>query len=243
VDALMPDSETVRPALDDAYWFAYSKELVDKAITSRNEQAARLQNLVVWLWGIYTASAAVGLTLGKAHFGPLTTAFIALPSLLLIVAYVFAVGAQTPIDVEFDVQSATKIKNAYTESVNRKKKFLGRAHLLSFVAGIFVGIALIVASFAKQAPSPEFAAQTKASLLTVWGRGIDCKDTIAIRLLPKDPSLEKPMTKNVLCAANGEFVTEFELKPGSEWKGALVEVKWADPKDKNISHAVTREIQ
>ncbi len=236
----MADPEPVHPALDDAYWFAYSKELVEKAITSRNEQAARLQNLVVWFWGIYTAGAAVGLTLGKANFGLIQTAVIALPSFLLILAYWFAVRAQTPIDVEFESQSPTKIIEAYKLSVNEKKKLLRTANILSLVAGLFVAIALAVASLAKQAPSPEFSAQTKGSLLTVWGRGIDCKDTIAISLLPKDASSAKPMPKIVLCAANGEFSTQFE--PGSEWKGALVEIKWTDPKDKDVSHAVTREI-
>jgi hypothetical protein len=240
----MCDSGIDPQTLDEKYWFNYSRtELVGKAINSRNEQAARLQNVVVWLWGIYTASATVGLTLGKTNFGPKTTGVIACPSFLLIIAYLCAVRAQTPVDVQFEAKSPTAIKEAYTKTVKRKRQLLAWAHGLSFLAGIFVGIALIVASFAKQAPSPEFAAQTKASLLTVWGRGIDCKDTIAIRLLPKDPSLEKPMTKNVLCAANGEFVTEFELKPGSEWKGALVEIRWTDPKDKNVSHAMLRAIE
>ncbi len=238
----MADPEPVHP-IDDAYWFAYSKELVERAITSRNEQAARLQNMVVWFWGIYTASAAVGLTLGKANFGVIKTVVIALPSLLLIVAYGFAVRAQTPIDVQFESQSATKITDAYRESVKRKKALLGLAHLLSFIAGLFVGVALLVASLTKQAPSPEFAAQTKGSLVTVWGRGIDCKDTIGISLLPKDSGSAKPLTKIVLCAANGEFGTQFDLEPGSQWKGALVEIKWTDPKDKNVSYAMTREIQ
>jgi hypothetical protein len=242
--ALMGDPGMVpSPAVDDVFWFAYSTELIKNAITSRNEQAARLQNLVVWLWGIYTASATVGLTLGKAHFGCITTGVIACPSFVLIIAYLCAVRAQAPVDVQFEAKSPQAIEAAYTKTVNRKKLLLGSAHVLSFVAGICVGIALIAASFAKQAPSPEFAAQTKASLLTVWGRGIDCKYTIAIRLLPKDPSLEKPMTKNVLCTANGEFVTEFELKPGSEWKGALVEINWTDPKDKNVNHTMTRAVE
>jgi hypothetical protein len=238
----MADPELVHP-IDDAYWFAYSRELVAKAITSRNEQAARLQNMVVWLWGIYTASAAVGLTLGKANFGLIKTVVIALPSLLLIVAYGFAVRAQTPIDVQFESQSATKIIDAYRESVNRKKALLGMAHLLSFIAGIFVGITLLVTSLTKQAPSPEFAAQTKGPLVTVWGRGIDCKDTIEISLLTKDSGSAKPLTNIVLCAPNGEFSTQFNSEPGSRSKGARIEIKWTDPKDKNVSYALTREIQ
>src|SRR5437762_13700390 len=107
----MLDPITVQPVVDDAYWFAYSKELVEKAITSRNEQAARFQSLVGWLWGIYTASAALGLTLGKANLPTCVKVVIALPSLFLIFAYWMAVEAQTPADVEFDPRSPTQIRD------------------------------------------------------------------------------------------------------------------------------------
>jgi hypothetical protein len=243
----MGDPGIVPPTLDDKYWFNYSKELVDKAIASRNEQAARFVTLVGWLWTIYTASAAVGLTLGKENLTLGPKLFIALPSFILIIAYWLAVRAQTPPNIEFDPQSPQQIRTAYANGVRQKKNLLGWAHFSSLVGGIAVGVALITASVCKPAEKPmarsEFNAEKKGALLTAWGRGIDCKDTIAIRLLSKDSGSAKPLTKIVLCAANGEFGTQFDLEPGSQWKGALVEIKWTDPKDKNVSYAMTREIQ
>jgi hypothetical protein len=146
----MADPGTISPAIDDAYWFAYSKEIVERALASRNEQAAKFQNLIAWLWAIYTAGAAVGLNLGKANYSIWITVLIALPSLILIVAYWFAVQAQAPVDTEFDPRSPTEIKDAYVQAVIQKKKQLRWAQGWSIAGGVFVAIALGVASFERQ---------------------------------------------------------------------------------------------
>src|SRR5690242_3503646 len=138
----MPDPGTVSPALDDAYWFTYSKDIVEKAVTSRNEQAARFQTFIVWLWGIYTASAAVGLTLGSKNFPWYSTVLIALPSVILILAYWSTVYAQTPPYVGFDPRSPTEIMAAYDEGVRQKEKLLRKTKRWSLAAALAIGVAL-----------------------------------------------------------------------------------------------------
>jgi hypothetical protein len=245
----MADSEPVRPALDDAYWFAQSKQMVERAISSRNEQAGKFATWLGWLWTIYTAGTTVGLTLGKTKYSFGATLLIASPSLILIIAYWQAVQAQTPTHTDFDLRSPTEIQEAYNRSVKQKEELLKLARRWSFAAAFAIGIAMVAASWAKpvekpmekQAASPELAAQRKGSLLTVWGRGVAC-DTFITVDVSKSSGSPAPIEKIIPCSHNGEFGTEFELKPESEWKGTVVEIKWTDPKDKDVSHAVTREI-
>lgn len=147
----MPDTpEPIKPAIDDQYWFDYSKKRIDSASSSRNDAAAKLQTLIVWLWGIYTAGAAVGMSLAKASYHFLTIVIIALPSLLLIAAYWIAMWVQMPISAAFDPRIPEDIKSAYLEDVNSKSWRLHIAIFLSFLAALLVALALIVASFTKQ---------------------------------------------------------------------------------------------
>jgi len=245
----MPDPGTVSPALDDAYWFTYSKDIVEKAVTSRNEQAGRFQTFIVWLWGIYTASAAVGLTLGSKNFPWYSTVLIALPSVILILAYWSTVYAQTPPYVGFDPRSPTEIMAAYDLGVREKEKLLLKTKRWSLAAALAIGVALVAASLAKptekptakQLTAPEFNSEKKEAFLSVWGRGIECKNVIAISVFPKDSASTEPIKNIVPCAASGEFRTEFKLKSESEWKSGLAKIEWTD--SKGVSHTMAREIK
>jgi len=231
----MADPQTISPAIDDAYWFAYSKEIIEKSLGSRNDQAAKLQNLIAWLWGIYTASAAVGLSLGKANYSILTTVLIAFPSLILILAYWSAVDAQSPVDVEFDPRSPTEIKQAYIHAVDQKKKQLTRARRWSIAAGLFVAIALFAGSFGKQSVSPEFGAVKKGSWVTVWGRGIAC-EVVTISISANDSESANIIKTNVPCSTRGDFATQLEVK--SQAKGLVAKIEWTDPK--KVNHTMAR---
>jgi hypothetical protein len=234
----MADPQTISPAIDDSYWFSYSKEIVGNYLGSRNDQAAKLQNLIVWLWGIYTASAAVGLSLGKANYSILTTALIAFPSLILIFAYWSAVDAQSPIDVEFDPRSPTEIKQAYIHAVDQKKKQLTKARCWSIAAGIFVSIALLAASFGKQSVSPEFGAVKRGSWVTVWGRGIAC-EVVSINISASDSESTNIIKTDVSCSTRGDFATRLEVK--SQAKGLVAKIERTDTK--KVKHTMARAVE
>ncbi len=242
----MPDPGTVRPVLDDAYWFAYSKDIVEKAVASRNEQAARFQTFIVWLWGIYTASAAVSLTLGKENLPLYAKVFIALPSLILILAYWSAVQAQTPPYVRFDPRSPTEIMAAYDEQVRQKENLLWWARAWSFVAAFLIGAALVLASLTKpaekstekQVTAPEFNAEKKGALLNVWGRGVGC-DKFIIAAVSETSGWATRVEKIMPCSPNGEFGAKLELNP--RLNEILAKIEWTD--SKGISHTMARQIK
>jgi hypothetical protein len=92
-----PDDDAAKPAINDQFWFDYSKKLVTEAIQSRTDAGAKIQTLTIWLWGIYTASASVGVALSKMPYSPAVIILIALPVPMLIAAYWMSVWAQLPV--------------------------------------------------------------------------------------------------------------------------------------------------
>src|SRR3954447_6229615 len=89
------------PAINDQYWFDLSKTLADAASTVRNDAATKLQNMVIWFWGVYTTAVTVGTITSKSlpHY---VYALLAAPSMILILAYWMTVRAQMPAEMRFD---------------------------------------------------------------------------------------------------------------------------------------------
>jgi hypothetical protein len=136
----------IKPKIDDAYWFTFSEKLVNNAQDSRDQAAGKLQALVVWLWGIYTASAAVGFALSGKGLSWGSTLLIAAASFFLVAVYWGAVWVQVPVLVKFDPRSPTEIMQAYKTSLARKDRRLKVTLGLSMIAAIMVSLALIIAS-------------------------------------------------------------------------------------------------
>ncbi|MGB7292165.1 MAG: hypothetical protein WBD99_08335 [Thermodesulfobacteriota bacterium] len=153
----MPQTrEPARPTVDDQYWFELSKKIVESGTSSRNEAAAILQTMIVFFWGIYTASATVGIALSETSYSLPIILMIASPSIVLIAAYWVAVWVQMPVQAQFDPRIPKQIKEAYIKGVNTKSRRLAAALALSLIAAILVSSALIAASVSKQATSRNF---------------------------------------------------------------------------------------
>lgn len=136
----------IKPKLDDQYWFDFSENLTKNAVSKRDEAAGKLQNLVIWLWGIYTASAAVGFTLSGKSLSILPTVLIAAASAALIAVYWGTIWVQMPDLIEFDPRSPTEIKKAYSNLVTSKHRRLKFTVVLSIIAAVMVSLALLLAS-------------------------------------------------------------------------------------------------
>jgi hypothetical protein len=188
----MPETEeSVRPLVDDRFWFESSKEMVQNATSSRNEAAAKLQTMIAWFWGIYTASASVGVALSKSTYSFPIILLIASPSVVLIAAYWVAVWVQMPIRAEFDPRIPSDIKRAYHKGIKIKNWKLNVAIALSFVAAAMVSVALIAASLSKQKSSLNFRAYyhtTKKGHNIIALSGPFPTDKIVLRITPFTPS-------------------------------------------------------
>jgi len=152
------------PTISDQYWFDYSKSLLDGAEARRDQAAAKLQNLVLWLWGIYTSVTSIGFALSdkSLEIGP--TLLIASGSAALVAVYWATVWVQMPVTIAFDPRSPTSIRRAHGDSMRRKKARLNVTLFLSLVAAFWVSGAMIVASLSKSRGTEyKFAATVEAS--------------------------------------------------------------------------------
>jgi hypothetical protein len=151
------------PAVDDAHWFAFSKTFVDSAIARRDAAAETLQKLVLWLWGVYTASATVGFALSGKELSLGSTAVIASASVALILLYWATAWIQLPPLTQFDPRSPDDIRDAYNRVVLVKSRRLAFATALSLVAAAMVSVALVVASTAKPQRQPSLTTPATAT--------------------------------------------------------------------------------
>lgn len=141
-------SERIGPAIDDEYWFAWSKELVDSAFTRRDAALDRLQKLILWLWAIYTTFAATGFALADKELDTATALTVGSASVVLILVYWSCVWAQMPIPVDFDPRSPTEIRAAHHALVKKKDRRMVVTVVLSLIAAALVAVALLVAGAA-----------------------------------------------------------------------------------------------
>lgn len=151
------------PKIDEEYWFTFSETLIGKAQDRQEQAAEKLQNLVLWLWGIYTASAAVGFALAKKDIPLWPTLLIAAASASLIAVYWGTVWVRVPLLVEFDPRSPTEIEHAYAELIYARNRRLQITLVLSVVAAVAVTVSLVIASTIKESQPPGLTASIVSS--------------------------------------------------------------------------------
>jgi hypothetical protein len=222
----------VVPKINDAYWFKYSEELLASAQQKRESAAAAIQKLVVWLWGIYTASAAVGFTLSGKELSFWPAAIIAAASGALIIVYWGTVWVQVPVKIEFDPRSPTEIESAYNKSVDIKSKRLSITLFASVIAAIMVSFALIIASVNK--PVKHDYSDISTSIIkieeksvisiTAWVGETKMVSITATQLL-QDNKQGKSIESIVLPTKEGLIQTSLEMQAKTV-ETILLELKW-----------------
>lgn len=183
-----------KPEVNDQYWFRWSKTLVDAAIGQCDLAAERLQKLAVWLWGIYTASAAVGFGLSGKALSASTTALIAAASAGIIGVYWAAMWIQCPKPVRFDPREPADIDAAYQRIIRSKHRRLSFTLILAGVAAATVVLALIVASLPQTEVGSEIPAFTASiseasgqPMLLVTATLPDAEEVVVSAVLPESP--------------------------------------------------------
>jgi len=164
----MSAASQASPKLDDQYWFNYSETVITGSQKRREDAATAIQKLVVWLWGIYTASTAIGFALSGKELMFWPTLMIAAASGALILVYWGTVWVLVPVEIEFDPRSPTEIRNAYSEMIKTKSRRLNITLLLSVVAAVMVSVALVLASVSK--PMDDGDTQLKADIYNQQGQ-------------------------------------------------------------------------
>ncbi len=241
--------EPVKPRIDDKFWFERSGEWVKSSSSSRNEAAAKLQTMIVWLWGIYTASATIGMALGTAlsetSYPILIIVLIASPSTVLIGAYWVAVWAQVPISVKFDPRMPDDIKKAYLKGIRAKKRKLNAALALSLLAAVLVSFAIVAAYMSKQVTPSNFQAYLYASeeqnVLILTGHVPADIKMVHLRIIPylRPGGPAKPK-EDWSPTPGGKLQKRIELD--SATYECKVTVEWKD-EGTHLVHSLTRTVR
>lgn len=232
-------ADITAPKIDDQYWFNYSENLINNALENRNKAAATIQSFVLWLWGIYTASASIGFALSGKELASWDTLVIALASVSLIAVYGCTVWVQLPVSVGFDPRSPDEIEDVYLTNIKHKNKRLQFTLALSIVAAIMVSIALIVASIAKPSKpkEPEKAVAPALSVALIQHSGeistlsvtslVDKAKSVTIKLSPLDPkTVIKDNIKTYIPTEAG--LVQASIPIDEKIKEILVSAEWED---------------
>jgi hypothetical protein len=232
------------PRIDDAYWFSVSEDLVNKSMTRPEEAAAKLQNLVLWLWGVYTTYAAVGATLAGKSIPLWAVSLVAFASAALIAVYWGTVWVQAPVAVSFDPRSPDDIRSAFGQILATKQKRFAATMAGSLVAAFLVAVALLIMSTVKEertiTPSltgtlVDVAEERQLAIVATIDKGSQA--LLRVEPIPQNPVF--PRAEQVALATEGGVVqTHVRLDRGV--KTARVTIEW---KDRSGSKwAITRDI-
>lgn len=190
-----------------------------------------MQKLVVWLWGIYTAGAAVGFALSGKDLEFWPTLIVAMPSGLLILVYWCTVWVQMPKLVAFDPRSPTEIEKAYSDIVLTKSRRLGLTLVLSVVTAVMVSIGLVVASVdepaSTDAPSLQAALQRAGgeSIVSVTAHvGKAARADLRFEPLASSRIADETMVMTVIPTDDGLIQTSARLRVAAD--AVRVQLSW-----------------
>lgn len=234
------------PQVNDGYWFAFSKTLIDGALKSRDDAAATLQTFVGWLWTLYTAGAVVGINLGKLSFSLPLSLLIASPAVILIGVYWMTVWVRTPEVCVFDPRVPDQIEAAYNHNLKRKQCKLTWTLGFTALAGALTAAAIVGASVAPQTSQiPKLAAH--ASLegdsvnVFVSGAAPDAS-RVSINIYEYDGKRRGlQLTSEDLVADKGSFQSPPIKIPRPQSKALLIEVA-ADLKEAGAVMTLSKQV-
>lgn len=224
--------------INDQYWLDLAEKLVTDASGIRNSAADKLASTITWFWTIYTAAVTIGATLARLAIPVPVLVVGALPSLILVLAYWFAIRAQMPVDISFDPRAPDDIREAYTAAVRQKAAWLKRAVLASIAAAVSVAIALFMLSVTREtkekpaAPPPamaKFAAGVVRDEEKLWlWADVDSVDGSALRVNYQEMQGKKrtwdvvlnPEMKKARIAVALPGQAEGKLAVHAQWKSA-----------------------
>ncbi len=139
-------SNTIKPKINDQFWFNYSEKLIKDSHTNTDVAVKKLQNLVLWLWGIYTTYSVVGSSLQESNYPFIVTFLIALTSVSLILVYWGTAWVQMPVETSFDPRSPDEIEAAYKYILEIKISRFKKTLWLSLFSAFMVSLSLILMS-------------------------------------------------------------------------------------------------
>jgi hypothetical protein len=137
--------------VDDQYWLARGRQLVDATTSGRDAAAKQLIATISWFWTVYTTAAVVGTAIADRSFDTGVALVVAAPAVFLAAAYFAATWALMPVEVSFDPRVPVEIEEATGVAATVKRRRLRTAWALSALAAAAVVVAIVATATAESA--------------------------------------------------------------------------------------------
>ncbi len=131
--------------VNDAFWLAFAKDYVSKAISSRDDAAAKLETFLTAIWAIYTPLLAAGIAFDLISDNIISRIFMSLPVLIVPFARFVCIDVQLPVSVEFFPNEVNSIEfDCYAKVLKNKSYKLKWAVFSTIIAILSIAAALFI---------------------------------------------------------------------------------------------------
>jgi hypothetical protein len=216
--------------VNDRYWLARARGMLDQAIRGRDDAAARLAAGVGWLWTVYTGAALVGAALRTQPLPAWAVGVLVAPALLLVAAYGLAVWAMLPIGVAFDPRVVQQIQQAHMRASAVKQQRLRLAGLATGVGALAVVAAVVVTTTVRAGPSgPSLAAmvdrQSAGQVMVLVTAQVPPGATVTVTVTPTQPGGAGRVARLLVADPTGHIHAELPVPPGG--RGYRAQAAWS----------------
>lgn len=228
--------------INDEYWLNYGKQGVINSVTARNEGASKLEKMVLWFWGLYTASFTIGISINLIDAPTWVLGFLGLPIITLIITYWLCVWTQLPIVSTFDPRIPYEIKLGYNRALKEKNFRFNLALAGTLISSTILAFALFSLSFFDKKNTTTFSAFISENKENVSVSGTFPKSTVLTTTLDSlDEQNHKVQfhTNTFKVQDNGVFNLNVPLKVIP--KKIIVSITWKDGSiDKGLTQVLTK---
>ncbi|HEX2274675.1 MAG TPA: hypothetical protein VHG90_12450 [Acidimicrobiales bacterium] len=226
--------------INDLYWFARARALVDNAILSREEAAAKLLSAVGWFWTVYSTVAIVGTAIADTSFSWWVAVALALPAVSLLFAYLLGLRVLMPHDGCFDRQSPTEIEEACNAILGLKKRRLKVAVGATIVAAATVVGAVLAAAVTSPATDQTLSARFRPAgdegRLVVAAR-VQAETDVVVSVRPEGTTPEaRPVEVIERSSKRGDVRSDVAVPLAGSYE---VELEWVDD---DLTRSVSKNV-
>ena len=227
----------------DRFWLGYAQEMVKAAVSARDRRAEQLTNGIAWFWTVYSAAALVILTTRTPAPPLVVFVLLALPMVLLIVAYYVASMVRAPIRIEFDPRVPAEIEAAHRQAVLHKIRALTIAERVTGLAVVCVVVGILFALTTAAPPKTDLqgyvGGQGSDKLLLLGTLPKDAVVRIRVQSAGTTPTPAKEVSQLHRASATGELRAELDVPEAPAYR---VTATWKeDMVEKSITIPVKRD--
>jgi hypothetical protein len=137
---------------NDLFWLNMGAEVIYNSVQTRREAVTRLQQTIVWVFGVYTSISFASVVFSdKKHLDSTALILFGFAFAFLILAYWLATVAAFPALEAFYPNAVASIRTALTEALKKNSRWFNSAMALSGVGTLLYSLAILM-----QFASPAF---------------------------------------------------------------------------------------